>query len=73
MGTAIIIEKECVGCDRCIKPCPTGAISKVPGKRLVQVDAAKCTGCMTCIKHCPVNPIAIKVTPEGARRPKAKA
>lgn len=70
MGTAIIIEKECVGCDKCIKPCPTSAISKVLGKRLVAVDETKCTGCMICIKNCPVSPIAITVTPQGAKYPK---
>lgn len=73
MGTAFILEKECVGCDKCIKPCPTGAIKKVPGKRLVAVDAAKCTGCMMCVKHCPVTPVAIKITPEGAKRPKVSS
>lgn len=71
MGTAVIIEKECVGCDKCMKPCPNGAISKVVGKRLVKVDPDKCTGCMICVRSCPVNPVAIKVTPEGAKRPKS--
>ena len=70
MGTAVVLEKECVGCDRCIKPCPSGAISKVPGKRLVAVDAAKCTGCLTCVKACPVQPVALKVTASGAKRPR---
>lgn len=67
MGTAMVIEKECVGCDKCIRPCPAGAIGKVPGKRLVQVDSVKCTGCGICVKNCPVTPVAIKVTPSGAR------
>jgi ferredoxin-type protein NapG len=69
MGTAYIIDKECVGCDKCIKPCPRNAISKVPGKRLVKIDAALCTGCMTCVQACPVKPIAIVVTSTGAKRP----
>ena len=69
MGTAVVLEKECVGCDRCIKPCPSGAISKVPGKRLVAVDATKCTGCLTCVKACPVQPVALQVTASGAKRP----
>ena len=43
----------CIGCQRCAKTCPQGAITLM-GKHCV-VDQEKCIGCLECTKVCPMN------------------
>jgi electron transport complex protein RnfB len=55
---AIIDEARCVGCTKCLPPCPTDAI--IGANRLMHtVIAALCTGCELCIAPCPVDCIAL--------------
>jgi ferredoxin len=54
--SAVLVTKPyvsryfCVGCGDCVKHCPTGAISLVGGKALI--DQAICIDCGLCIKTC---------------------
>ena len=49
----------CIGCTKCIKPCPTQAI--VGAKKSNHfVIAADCTGCGLCVKYCPVDCITME-------------
>ncbi len=53
--TAKLIPDLCVGCMRCVKVCPFGAIEQIgqPGKGgTVNIIAAACTGCGTCAAEC---------------------
>lgn len=52
-----INDAVCVGCGRCVKVCPQGALSLVDGKS--HVDVSKCIGCFECITVCPVKAISI--------------
>lgn len=55
---ARIDESRCVGCTKCLPPCPTDAI--VGANRLMHtVVAALCTGCELCIAPCPVDCISL--------------
>ena len=55
---AVIDESRCVGCTKCLPPCPTDAI--VGANRLMHtVIAALCTGCELCIAPCPVDCILL--------------
>jgi electron transport complex protein RnfB len=55
---AVIDESRCVGCTKCLPPCPTDAI--VGANRLMHtVIAALCTGCELCIAPCPVDCIVL--------------
>ncbi len=55
---AVIDEARCVGCTKCLPPCPTDAI--VGANRLMHtVIAALCTGCELCIAPCPVDCISL--------------
>ncbi len=55
---ALIDESRCVGCTKCLPPCPTDAI--VGANRLMHtVVTALCTGCELCIAPCPVDCISL--------------
>ena len=47
-----ILPEKCVGCTKCLKECPTGAISG-DTKYVHVIDQEKCTKCGTCFDVCP--------------------
>ena len=59
---AQIREDECIGCTKCIKPCPTDAILGA-GKVMHTVITDACTGCGLCVPTCPVDCIDLITTP----------
>ncbi len=70
---AVIDEAACIGCTKCLPPCPTDAILGT-SKHMHTVIAAECTGCELCVAPCPVNCISMALasnpnwTVEGAKR-----
>jgi electron transfer flavoprotein alpha subunit len=58
-----VIEGKCIGCKKCVKVCPFGAID-MQGK-LAVIDLAKCTLCGACVEPCPVEAIVLD---RGGRR-----
>ncbi len=55
---AVIDEAACIGCAKCLKPCPTDAIIGA-NKFMHTVIASLCTGCELCIPPCPVDCITM--------------
>lgn len=55
---AIINEADCIGCSKCLPPCPTDAILGA-SKHMHTVIAALCTGCELCVAACPVDCISM--------------
>ncbi len=55
---AIIDEAECIGCAKCLKPCPTDAIIGA-NKFMHSVLPQYCTACELCIPACPVDCITM--------------
>src|SRR5580704_8759486 len=51
---AQIDEDICIGCAKCLPPCPVDAIIGAR-KQMHTVVAALCTGCELCIAPCPVD------------------
>jgi len=50
------ITDKCIGCTKCVKTCPTGAISgKVKEKHII--DQTKCIKCSACVIICPFEAI----------------
>lgn len=55
---AFIDEERCIGCARCLPPCPVDAI--LGASRLMHtVLAGDCNGCELCIPACPVDCITM--------------
>jgi len=65
---AFIDEERCIGCARCLPPCPVDAIVGA-AKRLHTVLADRCTGCELCLAPCPVD--CIEMRPSSAPVPPA--
>jgi Na+-translocating ferredoxin:NAD+ oxidoreductase subunit B len=55
---AFIDEERCIGCARCLPPCPVDAIVGAH-KYLHTVVVALCTGCELCVAPCPVDCIVM--------------
>ena len=55
---AVIDEERCIGCVKCLPPCPVDAIVGAR-KQMHTVIAALCTGCDLCVAPCPVDCIAM--------------
>lgn len=55
---AQIDENVCIGCAKCLPPCPVDAIIGAR-KQMHTVVAALCTGCELCIAPCPVDCITM--------------
>lgn len=60
---AVIDEEICIGCGKCLRPCPTDAIIGT-NKYMHTVITALCTGCELCIPPCPVDCIRMEQNPE---------
>lgn len=58
---AVINEADCIGCTKCLPPCPTDAILGA-SKHMHTVIAAHCTGCELCIAPCPVSCIGMEIS-----------
>jgi ferredoxin len=60
---ALKILQECIACDACFQPCPTGSI--IPDDPIYKIDPSTCTECVghadepTCVVACPVDCIVI--------------
>jgi Na+-translocating ferredoxin:NAD+ oxidoreductase subunit B len=59
---AVIDEAACIGCVKCLPPCPVDAIVGAR-KQMHTVITALCTGCELCIAPCPVD--CISMVPRG--------
>ena len=55
---AVIDEARCIGCAKCLPPCPVDAIIGAP-RFMHTVAAQLCNGCELCIAPCPVDCISM--------------
>jgi electron transport complex protein RnfB len=62
LRVAWIDESRCIGCARCLAPCPVDAIVGTQ-KFMHTVIAERCTGCELCLPPCPVDCIDMKPHP----------
>jgi electron transport complex protein RnfB len=57
-NVAFIDEERCIGCTKCLPPCPVDAIVGAP-RRMHTILADLCTGCELCVAPCPVDCIVM--------------
>ena len=67
---AWIDPEACIGCARCLPPCPVDAILGA-ARQLHSVIASWCTGCELCLPACPVDCIHMLAWPEALPAPSA--
>jgi len=65
---AWIDEARCIGCARCLAPCPVDAIVGAQ-KYMHTVMADRCTGCELCLQPCPVDCIEMRAAPTAVNEP----
>jgi electron transport complex protein RnfB len=65
LRVAWIDEARCIGCARCLSPCPVDAIVGAQ-KYMHTVLIDRCTGCELCLPPCPVDCIEMRAAPEAA-------
>jgi Na+-translocating ferredoxin:NAD+ oxidoreductase subunit B len=65
---AWIDEARCIGCARCLAPCPVDAIVGAQ-KYMHTVLIDRCTGCELCLPPCPVDCIEMRAAPEAVNDP----
>jgi electron transport complex protein RnfB len=59
---ALIDKDACIGCTKCLPPCPVDAIVGMH-KHMHSVIAEVCTGCGLCIEPCPMDCITLVPSP----------
>ena len=69
---ARIDEQACIGCAKCLPPCPVDAIIGAR-KHVHTVVAQLCTGCELCIAPCPVDCITLVPRPALPAQPEPAA
>ena len=67
---AWIDAQACIGCARCLPPCPVDAIIGA-ARYLHTVQASRCTGCELCVASCPVDCIRMLARPSAEATPDA--
>lgn len=65
-AVAFILEEDCIGCIKCIPPCPVDAILGAT-KQMHTVITTECTGCELCIAPCPMDCIIMRPVETIAR------
>jgi electron transport complex protein RnfB len=67
---ALIDEEACIGCAKCLPPCPVDAIVGAQ-KQMHTVVLSLCTGCELCVAPCPVDCITMVTRASLADAPPA--
>lgn len=67
---ALIDEARCIGCAKCLPPCPVDAIVGA-ARHMHTIVAELCNGCELCVAPCPVDCIRMVERPACSPQPPA--
>jgi len=75
---AVIDEKTCIGCGRCLSKCQIDAICQsgvktAKGKDILSVNRDRCIGCGLCVNACPENSIKMTEREDASEVPASPA
>jgi len=56
-GKHLYSKEKCIGCQICVKNCPTNAITFIPKTKKVEFNLMRCIFCGLCEDVCPVKAI----------------
>lgn len=52
-------REKCIGCQLCIKVCPTKAIEFMPEEKKIKIFVSRCCFCAQCNDICPVDALSM--------------
>jgi len=55
----LVSEKRCIGCDKCVKVCPTNVFDAVPDAAPKIARKSDCQTCFLCEAYCPVDALFV--------------
>jgi len=58
-GKVAYDRENCIGCELCVRICPTQAIEWLPEEKKVKVYISRCCFCSQCVEICPVGTLAM--------------
>lgn len=64
----VVSEERCIGCDKCIRACPTNVFDRGPGPGRIPVIARQsdCQTCFMCEAWCPTDALFVAPLTEPA-------
>lgn len=54
-GKLVYESDKCIGCQQCVRNCPSKAIIFKSEEKKIRIDVVRCIYCETCVEVCPVN------------------
>lgn len=55
----LVSETRCIGCDKCVKVCPTNVFDAVPGEAPKIARKSDCQTCFMCEAYCPTDALFV--------------
>jgi NAD-dependent dihydropyrimidine dehydrogenase PreA subunit len=64
----LVSDARCVGCDICVKVCPTNVFEAVPGQAPVIARQEDCQTCFMCELYCPTDALFVAPDADGTEQ-----